>query len=88
MPLVIGTLQILSNVAYLKLPSMDFFKKKFITKIFKQFEQTFIGDSDFLNSLFRCLTQFIKTRTFEELSEHQLRTLISVIKQNLDTYSA
>lgn len=72
MPLVVATLQILGSIVKLDLPSMGYFKKKFVTKIFKQFDHTYVGDADFLNSMFKCLTEFLKAKVFEKLTDHQL----------------
>lgn len=42
-------------------------------------------DADFTNSLFKCTAELIKTySTFNDLSEQQLKMLLTIIKQNLN----
>ena len=54
--------------------------------MFKQASQT---DTDFLNSLFKCVAELIKTYSvYNDLSEIQIKTLVLMIKSNITNYSA
>ena len=52
------------------LPSFRELQTKFLNRIFKLFEQTQTADSDFVNSLFKCTSEIIKTYSvYKELSD-------------------
>ena len=85
-PIIVSTLHILGTFLGLGLPSFKELLKKFLNKIFKLFEQTSTtGDSDFINSLFKCTSELIKNYAVQsnELTQAQLKTLVSIIKQYL-----
>ncbi|CDW84473.1 small subunit processome component 20 homolog [Stylonychia lemnae] len=92
-PIVVSTLHVLGMIIHLGLPSFQQLMKKFLNRLFKLFEQTStsssIQDSDFVNSLFKCTAELIKTySTYQDLNQLQLKTLIQVIKQNLNSQGA
>jgi hypothetical protein len=60
-PITVTTLHILAEIIHLGLPSFKELMKKFLGRIFKLFGQTNSADSDFLNSLFKCTSELIKT---------------------------
>ena len=69
-PIIVTTLHILVNVIHLGLPSFKTLLKKFLNKIFKLFEAAEGSDNEFLNTLFRCVTELIKTYSvYNDLSE-------------------
>lgn len=88
-PIVITTLHVLGMIINIGLPSFKLLMKKFLNRLFKLFEQTSASnsmqDADFTNSLFKCTAELIKTySTFNDLSEPQLKMLLTIIKQNLN----
>lgn len=61
-PIIVTTLHVLGQLIPLNLPSFRELMKKFLNKIFKLFETTSSSsDNDFLNSLFRCTSELIRT---------------------------
>jgi hypothetical protein len=61
----------------LGLPSFKELLKKFLNRIFKLFDQTQSSDSDFINSLFKCTSELIRTYAiYQDLSEVQIKTLV------------
>lgn len=60
-PIVVTSLHIMTQIVSLQLPSFKEFLKKFLNRIFKLFEQTQSSDTDFINSLFKCTSELIKT---------------------------
>jgi hypothetical protein len=69
-PIVVQTLQILIHVIHLGLPSFKLLLKKFINRIFKLFDTNNSAENDFINSLFKCTSELIKTYTvYNDLSE-------------------
>ena len=89
-PIIVTTLHILVNVIHLGLPSFKTLLKKFLNRIFKLFEganQSTTADHEFLNTLFRCVTELIKTYSvFCDLSETQIKTLVLIIKNNITSF--
>ena len=46
------------------------------------------ADPDFLNSLFKCTSELLKTYgTFQDLSDAQLKQLLKIIKLHYNTHS-
>ena len=88
-PIIVTTLHVLSQLIPLDLPSFKELMKKFLNKIFKLFETTSSSsDNDFLNSLFRCTAELIRTyATYQDLTQPQVKTLVAIIKQNLNSSS-
>ena len=61
-PIIVTTLHVLGQLIPLGLPSFKDLMKKFLTKIFKLFGNTnSSADVDFLNSLFRCTAELIRS---------------------------
>ena len=61
--------------------------KKFLNRIFKLFNAAQNSDHEFLNTLFRCVTELIKTYSvYNDLSETQIKTLVLIIKTNVDSF--
>lgn len=73
----------------LNLPTFKELMKKFLNKIFKLFETTSSSsDLDFLNSLFRCTSELIRTyATYQDLSQPQVKTLVNIVRQHIGTAS-
>jgi hypothetical protein len=85
---VVQTLQILTHVIHLGLPSFKLLLKKFINRIFKLFDTNNSAENDFINSLFKCTSELIKTYTvYNDLSEVQIKTLVMIIKANVTNFS-
>lgn len=88
-PIIVTTLHILVNVIHLGLPAFKNLLKKFLIRIFKLFNLAQSNDTEFLNTLFRCVTELIKTYSvYADLSEMQVKTLVLIIKSNLSNFSA
>ena len=69
-PIIVTSLHILVNIIHLGLPSFKSLVKMFLTRIFKLFDGALSDEHEFLNTLFRCVTEFIKTYSvFCDLSE-------------------
>ena len=69
-PIVVQTLQIVTHVIHLGLPSFKTLLRKFINRIFKLFTTNTSADNDFANSLFKCTSELIRTYSvFNDLSE-------------------
>jgi hypothetical protein len=69
-PIIVTTLNIMIHVVHLGLPSFKEHLKKFIGSILKQFAKVSNTDVEFLNSLFRCTTELIRTYSvYNDLSE-------------------
>ena len=86
-PIIVTTLHILVNVIHLGLPSFKTLIKKFLIRIFKLFNTAQSSDHEFLNTLFRCVTELIKTYSvYNDLSETQIKTLVLIIKTNVDSF--
>lgn len=60
-PIIITTLHILVQVIHLGLPAFKHLMKKFLNRIFKLFDVSQSSDVEFLNTLFKCVTELIKT---------------------------
>lgn len=87
-PIIVTTLHILVNVIHLGLPAFKTFMKKFLNRIFKLFNVSQNSDVEFLNTLFRCVTELIKTYSvYCDLSETQIKTLVLIIKTNVTGFS-
>lgn len=55
-----------------------------MNRIFKLFQTTQNSDSDFLNSLFKCTSELIKTYAiYQDLSDIQIKTLLEIIKSHM-----
>ena len=69
-PIIVTTLHVLGQLIPLGLPSFKDLMKKFLNKLFKLFETTGASvDSDFLNSLFKCTAELIRTyATYQDLT--------------------
>ena len=69
-PIIVTTLHILVNIIHLGLPSFKNLMRKFLIRIFKLFNVSQNNDTEFLNTLFRCVTELIKTYSvYTDLSE-------------------
>ena len=87
-PIIVTTLHILVNIIHLGLPAFRTLLKKFLTRIFKLFNGAQSSDEEFLNTLFRCVTELIKTYSvYTDLSETQIKTLVLIIKANVSNFS-
>ena len=87
-PIIVTTLHILVNVIHLGLPAFKSLMKKFLIRIFKLFNVAQSNDKEFLNTLFRCTTELIKTYSvYTDLSETQIKTLVLIIKSNVSNFS-
>lgn len=87
-PIVVQTLQIMIHVIHLGLPSFKLLLRKFLNRIFKLFTQNTSADNDFTNSLFKCTSELIRTYSvYNDLSELQIKTLVQIIKSNLQNFS-
>ena len=76
------------SVIHLGLPSFKILLKKFLNRILKLFNGASHVDSDFLNSLFKCTSELIKTYSvYADLSEIQIKTLVLIIKSNVTNFS-
>jgi hypothetical protein len=73
-PIIVTTLHVLGQLIPLGLPGFKELMKKFLNKIFKLFESTGASaDNDFLNSLFRCTAELIRTyATYQDLAQPQI----------------
>ena len=60
-PIIVTTLHILVSIIHLGLPAFKTLLKKFLNCIFKLISVTQGSDHEFLNTLFRCVTELIKT---------------------------
>ena len=88
-PIVVTTLHILIHVIHLGLPSFKLLLKKFLNKILALLNQASKTDTEFLNSLFKCVGELIKTYSvYADLSEVQIKTLVLIIKANVNSYSS
>ena len=86
-PIVVTTLNILMHVIHLGLPSFKALLKPFLANILKLFAQTSNEDPDFSNTLFRCAGELIRTYSvYNDLSETQIKTLVLIIKSNLQSF--
>ena len=87
-PIVVQTLQIMVHMIHLGLPTFKTLLKKLINRIFKLFNTSNNADNDFINSLFRCTSELIKTYSvYNDLSELQIKTLVMIIKANVTNFS-
>jgi hypothetical protein len=88
-PIIMTTLNIMIRVVHLGLPSFKTHLKKFITHILKLFVKAASSDVEFLNALFRCTTELIRTYSvYNDLSETQVNALVQVIKANVHNLQA
>lgn len=84
-PIIVAALSIVTQIVGLGLPSFSEHLKKFLNRIFKLFQQSQATDSDFTNSLFKCLSELIKNYAVnQDLSDYQIKTLIEMIKDSVD----
>jgi hypothetical protein len=75
------------HVIHLGLPSFKLLLKKFIGNILKLFAKASNTDTEFLNSLFKCVTELIRTYSvYNDLSEVQIKTLVQIIKANVSNF--
>ena len=71
-PMIVSTLHVLGQIIPLGLPSFKDLMKKFLNKLFKLFDNSGVnaGDQDFINSLFKCTAELIKTyATFQDITQ-------------------
>lgn len=86
-PIVVTTLSIVTQIVGLGLPSFSLHLKKFLNRIFKLFQQSQATDSDFTNSLFKCISELIKNYAVnQDLSEHQIKTLVKIIRDCVEKH--
>jgi len=87
-PIVVCSLHIMTQIIGLGLPSFKELLKKFLNRIFKLFQQTQSSDSDFINSLFKCTSELIRTfAIYSDLSEIQVKTLVEIIRVHLPKFA-
>jgi hypothetical protein len=87
-PIVVTSLGILTQIIGLGLPSFKELLGRFLSRIFKLFSQTQAQDSDFINSLFKCTSELIKSYSvYKDLSEVQISTLVQIIATNYHKYA-
>ena len=88
-PIVVTTLNIMIHVIHLGLPSFKLYLRKFLTKILRLFEKASNTDNEFLNSMFKCVTELIRTYSvYNNLSETQVKTLVLIIKANVANFQS
>ena len=76
------------HVIHLGLPTFKTLLRKFLNRIFKLFTSNTSADNDFTNSLFKCTAELIRTfSVYNDLSELQIKTLVQIIKSNLQNFS-
>jgi hypothetical protein len=76
------------NVIHLDLPTFKILLKKFLNRILKLFNGASNSDSEFLNSLFKCTSELIRTYSvYSDLSDLQIKTLVLIIKANVNNFS-
>jgi hypothetical protein len=86
-PIIVTTLSIMIHVIHLGLPSFKLLLKKFIGNILKLFAKVSNTDTEFLNSLFKCVTELIRTYSvYNDISEMQVKTLVQIIKVNVSNF--
>ena len=69
-PVIVQTLAIMIHVVHLGLPTFKTLLKKFLTRILRLFENVTAADAEFLNSLFKCTSELIRTYSvYNDLSE-------------------
>lgn len=87
-PIVVQTLQVMIHVIHLGLPSFKLLLRKFLNRIFKLFQTNTNNDNEFCNSLFKCTAELIRTYSvYTDLSQLQIKTLVQIIKSNLQNFS-
>lgn len=88
-PLIVSALHILGQLLPLNLPTFKTLMRKFLNRIMKLFDtSSSAADADFLNSLFKCTSELLKTYgTFQDLTPTQLKQLLKLIKLHLNTHS-
>jgi hypothetical protein len=87
-PVVVSALHIMTQIVGLGLPSFKELLRKFLNRIFKLFMQTQSSDSDFLNSLFKCTSELIRTYAiYQDLSAVQIKTLVEIIKTHVSKFN-
>lgn len=96
-PIIVTTLHVITQLTPYQLPSFTELCKKFLSRIFKLFESQTIsssqGDTEFTNSLFKCTAELVlksrkkNTALSSAISEVQLKTLLDIIRDNLDKQS-
>ena len=87
-PIVVTSLNIMTQIIGLGLPSFKELLRKFLNRIFKLFQQTQSSDSDFLNSLFKCTSELIKTYAiYQDLSDVQIKTLVEIITAHINKFA-
>lgn len=58
-----------------------------MNRIFKLFQQSQATDSDFTNSLFKCISELIKNYAVnQDLSDYQIKTLVQIIRDCVDKH--
>lgn len=88
-PIIVTTLHLLVNIIHLGLPAFKQLLKKFLNRIFKLFNIAQSNDNEFLNTLFRCVTELIKTYSvYSDLSDTQVKTIVLIIKSNVTNFSS
>jgi len=86
-PVVVTSLSIITQIVGLGLPSFKQLLKKFLNRIFKLFQQTQATDSDFTNSLFKCISELIKNYAAnQDLSDYQIKALVQIIRDSVDKH--
>ena len=86
-PIVVTALHIMTQIIDLGLPSFKELLKKFLNRIFKLFQQTQSSDADFINSLFKCTSELIRTYAiYQDLSDVQIKTLMEIIKTHVNKF--
>jgi len=87
-PIVVTTLHVLTQIIHLGLPMFNQLLKRFLARIFKLFSLSNNSDAEFLSSMFKCTSELIKTyAVYQDLSETQVKTLVLIIKTNLNSHS-
>ena len=85
-PIVVTSLAIMSQIVHLGLPSFKEHLGRFLSRIFKLFEQS--SDNDFINSLFKCTAELIKTYSvYKDLSEIQIKALVEIIRSHMHKFA-
>ena len=69
-PIIVTSLHIMTQILDYNLPSFVELQAKFLSRMFKLFDETQSAESDFINSLFKCTSELIKTYSiYKDLSD-------------------
>ncbi len=67
--IIVSSMHVMAQIVHLKLPSLEFFLKKLLARIFVLLESTSSTEEDFLNAMFRTTADLLKTYLYKDLSQ-------------------